>query len=622
MSTLRLAGLVAPMFAALAHTAAAAEVWSPYKPSGMEYRLMSGVQKYSTAKAICASEGTDASLASPATADAADFVYGMSSSETWLGLSNDMVGRPKPCRDHSVFNWDSGMAFDERAANWRADEPNNKRCKEFCVTFGMRGANTWIDTNCNKEYKFICQRPLTVQVHELQQIVVTQVGTGRSREMENCVNKQMNNDCDTESLSVRKNSAKTMFVIGATVREENPSSTVLTKSGATPMQAECMSQISSALQTCNADGGGVPKEEFEAFTSCIDGTRNGAETGIDCGGNDCSNECSNASNGPIRENLDSGGDPHYVAQLAHGINLCYDVHGTPGDILNLISGKSLLVNSLVVGAKNSVSGTYHGAVGMVAMSPDGSGRRDTLAILADRTVVFNGVQVTGARDFAGVEMVVSIKTGQSVVISFLNSQSVFEISFIKAASEDEAHLDLNVQVQQGLNGTQGIMGQFVHAPASVSPKDDATSILTVNGQTVEVVTRQMPQVSGASGECFKYVDLQASGILKGSVSDYAVEGIFSAPSKFKMFPNGNYEATKVDAYVRATKAFEQERLSKTENAMRMAVESLQGAKGHYATGESLRNTLITLTAKHLGFAVEELQAISNEELAKRAMVQV
>ena len=109
MSTLRLAGLVAPMFAALAHTAAAAEVWSPYKPSGMEYRLMSGVQKYSTAKAICASEGTDASLASPATADAADFVYGMSSSETWLGLSNDMVGRPKPCRDHSVFNWDSGM---------------------------------------------------------------------------------------------------------------------------------------------------------------------------------------------------------------------------------------------------------------------------------------------------------------------------------------------------------------------------------------------------------------------------------------------------------------------------------------------------------------------------------
>lgn len=487
--------------------------------------------------------------------------------------------------------------------------------------------SSWVDTNCNKQFAFVCQRPSTVEAHELQKIVVVQTGTGKSRTMENCINKELNSACSSESLSVRKNSAKTAFIVGVTVREENPAATVLTKSGATPMQAGCIEHISNAMQVCNADGG-IPIGDFEVFTSCVDGVRNGVETGVDCGGNDCANECQTGQNGPIRENLSSGGDPHYVAQLAHGINLCYDVHGTPGDILNLISGKSLLVNSLVVGAKNSVSGTYHGAVGMVAMAPDGSGRQDKLAILADGTVRFNGVQLLQrsmmepAQKVSGVEMVVSVNFGKSVAVSFLQSQSFFEISFIQATGDDEAHLDLNVQNQHGLNGTQGVIGQFVQAPASVSPKDDVTSILTVNGQTVEVVTRQMPQVSGATGECFKYVDLQASGILKGSVSDYMVKGIFSTPTNFNRFPQGTSKANEVDEYVRATQAFEHSRLAETEASMRVAVESLQGATSSGVAGETLRNTLITLTAKHLGFAVEELQGVSNAELAKRAMVQV
>ena len=109
MSTLRFAVLVTPMFAAFTHTAAAAGVWSPYMPSGMEYQLMSGEEKYATAKATCASQAADASLASPSSTGAVQFLYGMSSGETWLGLHNDLVGKPKPCRDYSVFNWDSGM---------------------------------------------------------------------------------------------------------------------------------------------------------------------------------------------------------------------------------------------------------------------------------------------------------------------------------------------------------------------------------------------------------------------------------------------------------------------------------------------------------------------------------
>ena len=111
MSTLRLVGLVAPILAAVAPPVVAG-AWSPYKPSGMEYKLMTGVQTFSNAKAICSGQGTDASLASPATSDAAQFLYSLSSSETWLGLHNDLTERPKPCRDHAVFNWDSGLVCD------------------------------------------------------------------------------------------------------------------------------------------------------------------------------------------------------------------------------------------------------------------------------------------------------------------------------------------------------------------------------------------------------------------------------------------------------------------------------------------------------------------------------
>lgn len=446
--------------------------------------------------------------------------------------------------------------------------------------------------------------------------------------MESCVSAQLtSSSCDIETLSVRKNSDKTAYIVAATVREDDPTQTIITKSGATPMQALCIADITTALEVCNPSEADTIVGEIVTFTSCNDNKRNGDETGVDCGGNNCPTECTKgASSGQVN----SGGDPHYVAQLEHGINLCFDVHGTPGDILNLVSGKSLLVNSLVVGAKNSVSGTYHGAIGMVSIAPDASGRRDSLTVLADGTVRFNGEQLLESammeptRKVSGAEMMVSVNFGKSVVISFLQSPSVFEIFFMKAAHGDEAHLDLNVAVQQGLNGTQGVIGQFIKAPASVSPKDDATSILTVNGQTVEVVTRQMPQVAGASDECFKYADLQATGILKGSVADYIVDGIYSAPTAFNLFPKSarNAHASEIDAYVRATKAAEQDRLFKTENAMRIAIESMRTEKAGRMGGDSLRNTLIALVNKHLGFTVEELQGISNAELAKRAMVQL
>lgn len=212
------------------------------------------------------------------------------------------------------------------------------------------------------------------------------------------------------------------------------------------------------------------------------------------GGNDCA-ECTEEqlSRGP--QGALTGADPHYVVYLARGVNLCYDVHGTPGDILNLISGKNLLVNSLVVSAPGSVSGTYHGAIGFVATAPSirGMTTKDVLTVMSDGTVRFNNEMILASSNHSGAEMDLSFVAGKRMIMTMRTTGSSFLVTFV-ASSRGNAHLDLAVLNQAGLTGTHGIIGQFVNADASVSPKDDKTSILTVNGNTVEVVPRKMPEV--------------------------------------------------------------------------------------------------------------------------------
>jgi hypothetical protein len=342
------------------------------------------------------------------------------------------------------------------------------------------------------------------------------------------------------------------------------------------------------------------------------------------GGNDCVDKCSDSDLSRGGQSALSGGDPHYVATLSHGINLCYDVHGAPGDILNLVSGHSLLVNTLVVAAENSVAGTYHGAIGMVSLSKDGSGKRDTLAVLADGTINFNGdsilQQTLGNRTVSqrGATMVLDIVGTKSVKVS-LESGPVFTLSFVESKT-DHAHLDLGVANGQGLNGTQGIIGQFVQAPASVSPKDGRTNILTVNGRTVEAVRRSMPQISGADDECFKYLDTQASGILKGSFEDYRTSGIFQPPQRYNTFPTAMAftGGVDVDSYVTMTALVEQQRISQTASHMRLALEKLRGGIiSDKLVGVELRNALISEVSARLAFDVEELQGLSNEDILHR-----
>ena len=122
-------------------------------------------------------------------------------------------------------------------------------------------------------------------------------------------------------------------------------------------------------------------------------------------------------------------------------------------------------------------------------------------------------------------------------------------------------------------------------------------------------------------QCYKYVDLQASGIMKGSVSDYIVEGIYQTPAKFNLFHASASNTAEVDAYVRQTAALEHARVQATEEDMRAAAKVF-GVDATTLSGNELRNTLIVLANKHLGFELDELQSVSNRELARRSMLQV
>jgi len=621
--------------------------WITFDSAGMEYLYNDEKVAYETASARCAEEG--AMLASPNTEEANEFVYNLPSSDgkmhmsRFIGLRNTQGS----CDETDIpFQWDTLVGYMEKPERWQADntqkkgkpEPDNYRCKEFCVAVGdYRGipnGGKWNTVKCKQKWSqhgYVCQRPLTVPVHELQNIALGLDNCeAKPRVAEPCMARVINDDpsCDLESLSIRKNGGKTGLIASATVREANPEQTALEMNGATPMQLSCIRAIGGALAQCASEQGAIcpaPTASFAQYSSCFDGLKNGQEAGVDCGGNDCLVECTGREQ-PDRTGQAalSGGDPHYVAHLSHGINLCYDVHGAPGDVLNLISGHSLLVNSLVVAAQNSVSGTYHGAIGMVSLSNDGSGKRDTLAVLADGTINFNGdsilQQTLGNRTVTqhGATMQVEIVGTKSVKVS-LETGPVFTVSFIES-NTDHAHLDLGVDNARGLNGTQGIIGQFVQAPASVSPKDDKTNIVTVNGNTVEAVRRSMPQISGADADCFKYLDTQAEGILKGTFEDYRTSGIFQAPKSYNFFPvdmsfTGGVD---VDSYVTETAAAERQHVAQTASHMRLALEKLtDGVVSDELAADELRNALISEVSTRLAYDVEELQGLSNEDILHR-----
>lgn len=609
--------------------AANAVEWFPLASTGMEYMYSNQQVDYQGALAACAKFGPDASVASPTNQEAADMLYNLApeSGAMYQGRYLGLVNQNTNCKGvPPTFKWASGATYNEvDDGRWQQNEPNQWRCKEKCVGTGNSRSQfqngLWNDLKCDAKLGYTCQRPVKTKTHELQIISLTHVCAGIKpvREgLEQCLKTRVDGSCDYDSLSIRKTGGG--LIASAIVREKNPNRVAVAKNGATEMQETCIAALSEALLGCTND---CPEifPTFQPFTTCADGVRNGFEEGTDCGGNDCA-ECTEEqlSRGP--QGALTGADPHYVVYLARGVNLCYDVHGTPGDILNLISGKNLLVNSLVVSAPGSVSGTYHGAIGFVATAPSirGMTTKDVLTVMSDGTVRFNNEMILASSNHSGAEMDLSFVAGKRMIMTMRTTGSSFLVTFV-ASSRGNAHLDLAVLNQAGLTGTHGIIGQFVNADASVSPKDDKTSILTVNGNTVEVVPRKMPEIAGVNAECFKYMDLQATGILKGTVADYRVNDIYEAPRTFNLFQTSDstptsYDAGDVDRFVKATVESEKAKTAKVAEKMHSILAKLHSSVEVDSDLEYVRNTLVGVASKKYGFPIEFLQAKSNEDIIK------
>jgi hypothetical protein len=226
--------------------------------------------------------------------------------------------------------------------------------------------------------------------------------------------------------------------------------------------------------------------------------------------------------------------------------------------------------------------------------------------------------------YKGIEMTVNISDTE-VAMNLESLNVSLHLRFVDDTT-GSSHLDLAFTDQRGLNGTHGIIGQFVNAKASISPKDDQKSIMTVNGRTVEVVKRRVPQLAGVSDDrfCYKYLDLQATGALEGTVDDYVASSIYDVPKfllrKSSLVGSGS-EHGDLNQYVLAVATSERARLVRIRNLVERALGSLYGKKANVtrASDDEMRNTLIQQMNDHLGFAVKDLQAMSTEGLAQRTL---
>ena len=378
----------------------------------------------------------------------------------------------------------------------------------------------------------------------------------------------------------------------------------------------CTAAVKSATQgTCSTEVSGL-----NVAATCNDGFRNGDEIGIDCGGwcPVAASECGSAG----QSQGDSGGDPHFVVKLPDAGNLCFDVHGAPGQYLNLMSNADLMVNSLVVKAPASVDGTYHGAIGAVTLGPNHD-EIDRLVILADGTVQFNQktmmvrANMNGTTNFVGVAMKVEVSVGK-VKIATKNGAVAFSVRFVDD-KRDRAHLDFSIDAfPADPNGaTHGLIGQFLSARSTVLPIDDKRSLLSVNGKSVEVLQRPIPQITAGSSKatCFKYFDSQAEGLIAGHVDDYVTTGIFNAPKTFNLFKHNTTRSTgRVGDYVEQIARHELAQLSSVDLVAKGMLRKLDVAFAAAATTDDLRNSLINIASKRAAMTVEELQALSTSKI--------
>lgn len=593
--------------------------YEPPVATGYEYLMvLSPKRNRGNAKIECertGGYGTD--LATIQTQATNDFLFSLSpytEDKRWIGLQRTGDG----CQtEWDTWRWDDGSPVDLNGLHWFVGEPSNYNCNEKCVMQGTSASGPtpiggWNDAKCRSKAGYICQRPLPVPVHETQVITFTNgCGGANAAALHSAI---LTSTTVQSACNIQSDETEAVNVDGGLVffAARQPSTTAAVYQSLTEHMSGCaVAVIGAATGVCN-----LAISELTVAQTCTDGLQNGDEAGVDCSpsGGACE-ECVNR--GDVGN---SGGDPHFVVKLPTVGNLCYDVHGSPGQYLNLITTDKLLVNSLVVKAPASVDGTYHGAIGVTSTTDDHK-KQDHLVVLADGTVQFNGQTMMVRKSFNSTTNLlgssVKVSVTASGVYAVVNGDIQFSIRFVDG-KKDRQHLDFAIDKfpSESNGATHGIIGQFLSARSELQSIDASRSLLSVNGKSVDVLKRPLPQTaSGASGTCYKYFDSQAEGLLAGSVGDYVTGGMFDAPMLFNHFhQNVTRRAGRVDRFVAEISRQEQNQINVLDITSKTLLKRIHVSFTANATTDELRNSVIAATSKRSAISIEELQSYSTAKI--------
>lgn len=607
-----------------------AQRWhQPDHDNGYEYLYVASPRRNrNNAQTECyRTGGYGANLATIADEETNDFLFSLSPStraKRWIGLRRTGSG----CQtEWDTWAWDDGTPYDAGNTFFFEGEPSNYNCNEKCVMQGTSNRDAqppssgyWNDARCGSKAEYICQRPLPIRVHQTQTMAFeASCGAGTTPSSLHTLllnNWQLRINCginfgENEAINVVRGDGENIFVVDVASRE--PSADAVVYTGITETMKTCTEKIIDAAQgTCS-----LSRLPLTTAQTCSDGIRNGNENGVDCGGA-CEEKPDCVNRGDVGNSF---GDPHFVVNLPSTGNLCFDVHGTPGEYLNLVNTKHLVVNTLVIKAPASVQGTYHGAIGIIAQKSD-QFKQDQLVILADGTIQFNG-RTMMARSTTNSTAILSGDSISVVItpvaVQVLNSEQsiAFTVKFVQE-QHDRVHLDFGIDKYPNdpSGDTHGIIGQFLSARSSIQRVDSKTSLLSINGKSVEVVQRALPQVNAnVKGQCYKYFDAQADGLLDGHVTDYVLRGMFEAPTNFNNFRfNISRHVTRIDRYVTEIARRERASISTVDSIARNLLTQLNVTVDAKATSDDIRNAVIAATSKRAAMAVDSLQSMSTSKV--------
>ncbi|KAM5235050.1 inter-alpha-trypsin inhibitor heavy chain H5 [Ctenodactylus gundi] len=243
------------------------------------------------------------------------------------------------------------------------------------------------------------------------------------------------------------------------------------------------------------------------------------------------------------------GDPHFVVDFPLSqLTVCFNIDGSPGDILRLVSdhsGSGVTVNGELIGAPAPPNGhkkqrTYFRTITILINKP----QRSYLEVTPNRVILDGGDRlvlpcnqsmVVGSQ---GLEVSVSANASVTVTIQGTIAFVILVHLYKKPAPFQRNHLGFYIANNKGLSANcHGLLGQFLNQEAKLTkepaghsknlthpsvPEAEGTSetILKVKGHQVPVVWKQRKIYNGEEQVDCWFARNSADRLIDGVYQDY------------------------------------------------------------------------------------------------------